>query len=307
MRDLLEDLPSVQTGHLTVEDSLGPNPRSNLADVRYVLVNNHDPHANDSLGTQALPEEVRERLAKSSPPETLQAYLNSERDAGIHPLLQDILQKCNGGIGLTVNTNRGVLNLNRNAGPKAVPNIWTPEDRGVVAPALLRIHRRVSRDIWRVLRAVGQKVPLLFLHSMDPNGFKKGTRPGLSPETFDAYVAAQGLPASEKNPRENDFITGRAKGKNRAHQGFYAALKDQLTAAGKTWCENAPYDTEPGYPDWSALVEFPGRVGVVDLLKTELCKGDSSTFDSRNPTPDPERIAFMANLYKTALETTLAS
>ncbi len=299
MLSSLKDRPSVAAGHVTIDHSVG-GARPHLKEVRYVLLSPHDPTEKDPLGLTALPEEVKEQLNHDS--DLLRAYLNSERDAGINELRQEILRRCNGGLSLSVEFNRGICNAGRDTGEKALPNIWDPEKRALVRPLLLDAHQQILEDINRIVDGVRRGTRILFLHSMDPWSFKTGVRPPLTPETLSQYVAAQGLTPEHKSHRREDLITGKRGGAIHADSHLYGALQREFTRHQIPWAINQPYDTEEGNPDWTFMHLYPGRVSVVDLTKTRLCEGAFETFDPRNPKVDPERVAFMADLHRFAIE-----
>jgi hypothetical protein len=259
------------------------------------------------LGVKRFPDEVMEHLSGINS-KLLHDYLNSERDTGINELRRQILRECNGGISVTVELNRGICNLNNEADAASkVPNIWTPEARALVEPTLIEIHTSILKDIDSVLAAIGEKTPIVCLHSMDPWGFKPGVRPKLSPATFEQYVRAQGLPADKKKVRKEDFITGKENGPVIADANFYTFMKEYFDQHGIIWGDNDPYDTEDGYPDFRYMQQFPGRVSAIDLTKTRLCRGDFDTFDYRNPVADQEKIEFMAELHRGAINARVTS
>lgn len=314
MLDRLNLLPAVRQGHLQVEHSVGGN-RPNLNQVRYLLLTPHDAAGEDRLGLSSLPDSVKERLPGDT--EFQSQWLNSERDAGTDELRQAILESCPGGLSVSVQTNRGICNLNRESPKKKrgerekaepqFPNIWRPEERRLVLPTLREIHATTLGNIDQVLEALPEKARIICLHSMDPKSFKTGARPPLTPDTLRQYVAAQGLDSSHKEPRVNDFMTGRKDGPMLADPAMYQELRYVLDEHGRLWVINEPYDTEPGYPDWRYMMKYLGRVSAVDLLKTELCEGDAETFDSRKPVPDSDRVAFMADLHQFAINKVMAA
>jgi len=305
MLSSLRGLESIDNDTLRVDHSLGSNPKATLKDVRYLLLNPHDPSGKDQLGLEKFPDEVLKHLNYDS--ETLKDYLHSGRDAGINELRNAILRTLPGGLSISVELNRGICNANRDTGPAAIPNIWTPEARAVVEPTLLKMHATLLNDTDKIMAGVQKGIRILCLHSMDPWTFKEGARPALSPETFNAYVAAQGLGAEYKEPRLEDFIAGRKDGPMLADAEFYRVMKQEFDAHKIPWADNAPYDTEPGYPDWTYMNTFPGRVSAIDLNKTRLCQGGYSTFDPRNHVVDPVKVAFMAELHRFALRNTWPS
>lgn len=312
MLNYINQLSSLRNGYLALEDSLGPNSKNTLGDARYVLLSPHD-HANpkrDFLGINCIPDEVLTEL-DGLEQNRLTDYLESERDAGIDELRREILRRCNGGVSVSGQVNRGICNLNKETHSNPIPNIFTPElslqvlrGRPTVERQLLGIHRIALADIDFILKGVQAGTPILCLHSMDPWSFAKGVRPALSPENFNAYVDAQGLKKG-KISRVDDFITGQADGPNLADQVFYAALQTELDTNDIPWAYNQPYGTDSAYPDYRYMTTFPGQVSCVDLLKTRLCKGDYRTFDPRSPEVDPEKVAFMADLHRHALSSRL--
>ncbi|MEK7523501.1 MAG: hypothetical protein AAB588_00550 [Patescibacteria group bacterium] len=107
--------------------------------------------------------------------------------------------------------------------------------------------------------------------------------------------------------RKEDFITGQEKGPMLADAKFYALMKRFFDENSITWGDNVPYDTEPGYPDFRYMKEFPGRVSAIDLIKIRLCQGDFDTFDYRNPTADPAKIEQMGEFHRAAIEARVAA
>lgn len=301
MHSSLNGLKSIDNNTLRVDHSLGSNPKATLQDAKYLLLNPHDPSGRDKLGLAKLPDDVLKHLPYDS--KTLREYLNSERDAGINELRKAILRRCPGGVSISVELNRGICNANKDTGPKALPNIWTPAAREAVTPTLLEMHASILGDIDQIMAATQKGIRILCLHSMDPWDFEEGARPPLSPENFDAYVAAQGLSAEHKIPRVEDFITGQKNGPMLADSIFYRVMKGEFDFHKITWADNAPYDTESGYPDWTYMNAFPERVSAIDLTKTRLCQGSTKNFDPRNPVVDPEKVAFMADLHAYVLGT----
>lgn len=305
MLDRIDQLSSVQSGYLDLDDSLGTNPRNTLQDARYLLLSPHD-HADQGsnfYGINCIPDEVLKNLDELDQGK-LRDYLESERDVGIDELRSEILRRCNGGVSVSGQVNRGICNFNKESGSNLIPHIFAPSARPTVERQLFRIHRIALADIDFILQGVKAGTPILCLHSMDPWSFESGVRPVLSPENFNAYVNAQGL-RKGKIPRVEDFITGQEDGPNLADQAFYAALQAELNTHDIPWAYNRPYDTDPAYPDYRYMTKYPDRVSCVDLLKTRLCHGDFSTFDPRHPDVDPEKVAFMADLHRHALSSRL--
>lgn len=299
MLDDLKALSSVKKEFLSFEHSLGENPKTSLRDVRVFLLSPHDSGDKDNvLGVRSFPDEVMAQLPFD--PQLLKAYLESERDAGINELRRGILERCNGALSVSSELNRGLCNLNKEDGGQ-LPNIWMPEARRVVEPRLQEMHAEALGDIDRILAALRKDVKIICLHSMDPWSFKDGARPKLSPETLRQYVEAQGLPEDKKTPRKEDFITGQQGKAVIADKEMYRVMKKLFDQRGIAWAINAPYDTEPGYPDWRYMKAFPRRVSAVDFTKTSLCEGTYATFDPRNPTVDSSRVELMAELYKIAI------
>lgn len=303
MLDRLNQLPAVETGDLAIAHSLGTNSKKTLGDVRYLLFSPHDHHdadGSDPMGINQIPNEIQAQFGIKD--DLLKEYLDSERDKGIDPLSRAILARVPGGLLINSQINRGVVNLNQNVGEKGVlPAIWTPEARGVIETPLRGIHEAQLDAYGKIVKALGN-VPILHMHSMDTAGAKKGERPALSHEDLQAYVKAQGLPADKRNPRLQDFITGKETGPYLADHKLYETLQRLFDQNGIQWALNAPYDTEEGYPDYDDMLNMPGRVSAVDITKDQLCTARGNTFDSRTAEVDPTRIEFMAGLFAKALE-----
>jgi hypothetical protein len=306
--DRLNQLPAIANGDLAIAHSLGANPKKTLGDVRYLLFSPHDHHdadGSDPMGIKQIPNEIQTQLGIQD--DLLKEYLDSERDKGIDPLSRAILARVPGGLLINSQINRGVVNLNQNVGEKGVlPAIWTPETRSAVEAPLRGIHEAQLNAYGKIVNALGN-VPILHMHSMDNSGPKKNLRPELSHENLAGYVEAQGWGLDRRNPRLQDFITGKETGPYLADRKLYESLQRLFDQNGIQWALNAPYDTEEGYPDYEDMLNMPGRVSAVDITKDQLCTARGNTFDSRTAEVDPTRVGFMANLFATALEEKLSA
>ncbi len=306
----IENLPSVEQGVLALDSSWGVQTPKSVGpkDIKYVLVSPHDTLGEDRLGLDALPDEVKGQIQWER--SLFEAYLHTERDAGVDELRQRILATCPGGISVSAQINRGILNFNRDSDTKEMPPIWTPEQQAVVAPHLRNIHRTGLADIDRILESFGDRVRVVCLHSMDPWSFKKGARPDLSPENFEAYVRAQQLPMENKTLRGQDFITGEEHGPHITDPVLYEVLMKRFGKRGLAFGENDPYDTCLGWPDYQYMLRFLRRVSAIDVTKTELCKGEAKegafTYTPLDPQPDTDKVQTMAEDYTAGIEAATA-
>ncbi len=304
-----DHLKAVECGTLAMDSSWGSQPPKSAAlqDVQYVLLSPHDAE-NDPLGLKVLHEDVRRALSGLDKT-LLNGYLCSERDAGVDELREEILRTCPGGISISVQTNRGICNANRNADNGEIPDIWLPEQEKILVPILRCMHREILLATDIILHNIvgaRKNVKLVCLHSMDPCSIPENLRPALSHRTLEEYVGAQGLPRSEKTRRKQDFITGEKNGPDLSATAMYKAMQGAFTSDRIPWAVNEPYATGESYPDFGYMQEFPGRVALIDVTKDQLCKGEVtatySTFDSRHPEPNPDKVAQMAVYFKRGLE-----
>lgn len=302
--DRLNELPAVREGHLAITHSLDSNSKKTTNDVRYLLYSPHDHHntnGDDPYGIKQIPSKILARLDIEE--SLLRDYLESERDKGINPLCRAILERIPGGLLVNAQTNRGVVNANRNPGAEALAPIWTPEAFAAVEAPLLAIHNSQMAAYRKIVNALHTGAPILHMHSMDISGPKPGTRPPLSRENFRTYVEAQGLAPHQRLPRVQDLITGKTGGPYLANRLMNETLQTLFDEHGIAWKLNGTYDTHEGYPDYDDMLTYPGRVTAPDITKDQLCRALGSTFDSRTAQVDPERVAFMADLFARALVT----
>ena len=115
---------AVRDGLVTVDHSIAGMQKGDAIDpsqVQYCIVNPHSPGKDF-----AFPKSVERHLPQDK--DLFGRYVRSENDSGVHSLTRTLLDLHPGGLALTVEPSRGVVDANRLArvvdgnGPAEIPN-----------------------------------------------------------------------------------------------------------------------------------------------------------------------------------------
>lgn len=293
---------AIEEGYVTVDHSISGMKKGDAIDpskVNYLLMNLHGPSHNF-----AFPKDVEDWLPQDH--ELFQRYINSENDAGAHALTQAFLDQNPGGLALTVEPSRGVLDNNRLNAQKAVINVLregTPEQ---VRQVLYGMHAQTQQLLDAVPQALSKGTKILHLHSMEPFTVGKTERQPVRYDNMRAFIEAYGKhTVTDASRRKIDVITGTNGQAPVADMEMSNAIMQLLLENGHAADFNGAYDTDADYPDYRDMVAYPNSVFAIDLLKTNLCVGDETTFDTTDWTVDEKKVLSMTELLQEGMRRTL--
>lgn len=298
--------PAFENDQVTLDHSIaGMGHKSRIidpAEVEYLIIN---PHSPDPETNFRFKHEVERHLPGKR---EFQAFSNSENDAGVYPLVRSLLETRDGGLAITVNHTRGLVNANNLSKDGAVnEKLLTPGTPEAVIAALRAMHGHSLELINLIIAGLPMDLEVLDLHSMEPHSIPKDLKIKPAHDNLPAYLERfRTSPRNDTTRRPVDLITGPDGKPPIADMEMNRALGDLLKQMGIPSGYNTPYDTDPDYPDHGYMVarqvQGEGRVIAVDLRKTDLCKGDADSFDTTNPVVDRRKVRAMAEMYTTALD-----
>jgi hypothetical protein len=272
------------------------------SDLKYVLINLHCPGS-----AFQFPDPVEASLPQDK--ELLNDYLRAEQDSGISDLSRSILEKNSGGLGLTVNPPRGVVDTIWYDENIAVRNILSGEEAGNAKKILMSMHGKILNLFKTFFNALPKGTRVISLHSMEPYNSPNQPKP-LTPLNIREYVNAYGSrPLNDETKRENNLIVGQA-GQPSADMEMVHIVEEILKKNRVNSVRNKPYAPDPRFVDWDCYGSSlkRGNSGfVIDILKTNLCKGEGfdRSFDTTRPVIDENKVENMSQIFSEALRMVL--
>jgi hypothetical protein len=297
MPEIVSRNPASRENHIAIAHSLPGRKNIPPDKVRYILVNRHSPK--DPLGFE-FPNRIAKHFPKNGA--TFSDYLRSEQDAGIHQLIEQILDSVPGGLAINVQVNRGIVDANRVHHNKAIRNILAPDTPITIKYELALIHRKIMEVIAHFVNLVPAQTPIFDLHSMEP--FSTPNQPPLSHDGIADYLNAYKLrPINDQTRRFTDIIVGIEGQSPVADMRTSNIIAKEHKAAGINTAFNKPYDTGPDYPDYLMMQKHQNRVSAIDHLKTDFCggSGEDRTFDTTHPVVMPSKVELIAEIYQEVL------
>ncbi len=290
--------PALKERLVTVDHSIVGIRQGGRVDpdkVKYLIINPHGPSSDF-----AFPRKVEAHLPQDRA--LFENYLQSENDSGVYALTRAFLDANPGGVALTVEPSRGVVDANRVKTDAAIRKVLAPEAPSEVRNILAKIHADVLNVIDVVMGALPPHTKNLGLHSMEP--FSTPNQPLLAHDNLREFLAAYGTrPLTDATHRPVDIIAGTRDQSPVVDMQMSTIVAELLRAQGVMVGYNIPYDTGPDYPDYGYMTDFPGRVFEADFRKTDLCQGsgEDRSFDTTHPVVDKEKVANIAEVLKEAM------
>ena len=300
------DQQAVKEGLVTIDHSIAgmqPGDAIDPSRVAYAIVNPHGP-STDERGDYIFPDEIAKYLPQDAA--LYKRFLNSENDTGVRALIRAFLDKNPGGLSLTVEPSRGVLDTNRMDVSSAIRGVLHPDASPDARAILRRMHGKTLRAFDYAVDALSPHALIWHLHSMEP--FKTPNQPGIKHDNLAEFLAAfETRELNDTTRRKTDVITGTRGQTPVADMIMSQTFHDLLLENGFSADFNGAYDTELDYPDYDHMVRFPNRVFVVELPKTDLAKGtgDVRSFDTTNPVVSVRKILAMEELLREAMRISL--
>lgn len=285
--------PALGNGLISVA---GPQDLRNVqrGDVRYLIVNPHDGR------DFQFPRVVEAALPQDG--DLLRTYIDAERDAGISQLVHAILARVPGGLAITVEPPRAIVDTNRMRTEDAVKDVLSGDSEARAREILAEMHQNILDFVFRVFRSLGLSTKTFDLHSM--NDRNTNNQPALSPTSLREFLAAYS--DSPGSGRVTDIITGKRNDVPVADMEMVAILEEILHARDIPTAHNEPYDTGEKYPDYHLMVDRPGSVVAIDIVKPQLCEvREGRLFDIAHPVPNGRKVEEMADIFAEAMKRVL--
>ncbi len=298
----LSDQSAVRDGLVTVDHSVAGVQKGGAIDpsrIAYAIINPHGPG-----GNFVFPDAVARYLPQDAA--LFQRYINSENDTGVHALVQTFLDKNPGGVALTVEPSRGVVDLNRTNAHKAIRGVLHPDAPEAVRDILRNMHGKTLHTFDYLVNALSPHAAIWHLHSMEP--FSTPKQPKITHDNLVPFLDAfKTRELSDATRRKTDIIIGTNEKDPVADMVMSQTFYDLLLEHGFPVDFNGAYDTDADYPDYDHMVRFPDRVFAVDLLKTDLAvgSGEDRSFDTTNAVVSERKVLAMAELLQEAMRISL--
>jgi len=268
------------------------------SDLKYVVLNLHCPSSAFQFS-----DPVEASLPQDK--NLLENYLHAEQDSGISDLSRSVLEKNSGGLGLTVNPPRGVVDTIWYDENFAVRNILLGEEADKAKKILMSMHSKILDLFKTFFNALPKGTRVISLHSMEPYNSPNQPKP-LTPLNIMEYVNAySSRPINDETKRENNLIVGQA-GQPPADIEMVSVVEEILKKNRFNSVRNKPYFPDLRFVDWDCYGTSlkRGNSGfAIDILKTNLCKGEGfdRSFDTTHPITDENKVENMAQIFSEAL------
>ncbi|MFA5829784.1 MAG: hypothetical protein WC843_04810 [Candidatus Gracilibacteria bacterium] len=275
-------------GWISVQHSLSS------ASPRYFLL---VPHDSSRL---AFPDEVKKFFPKEV--DLLKQVLEIKRDKGPKALTDYIINHVPGGIAVSIEVARGILDLNRR--PEfALGTVINPDISEDAKKILLDIHESIIESIEQLLAVLPETAKMLCLHSMHTN-LLPDVKAGFSKKELQAYILSRENGVGVGPETKVDIITGPKDEEDLADLKMRDIFGTLFEKNCIPWAENEPYAAERNiHKTTDYMIARPGRVLVMDFPKRFLCKGSVSdkTLSMVNTEPDPAKIKKIGEIFVEAL------